>query len=81
MPPTVIKTCASQILRLAIRRFALEYTKNALGEKCVLIRLKVTDRCIRLNDQLLFMCFPRGYSHTGYKSLGENSYRVNGRLW
>ena len=34
MPPTVIKICASQILRLAIRRYALEHTKNALGEKC-----------------------------------------------
>ena len=35
VPPTVIKICASQILRLTVRRFALEHTKNALGEKCV----------------------------------------------
>ena len=30
----VIEICASQILRLDVRRYALEYTKNALGEKC-----------------------------------------------
>ena len=34
-PTCLIKICASQILRLAVRRYALEDTKNALGEKCV----------------------------------------------
>ena len=52
VPPTVIKICASQILRLAIRRYALEYTKNALGEKCVPMSLcvfyavKYTSQCV-----------------------------------
>ena len=56
----------------------------------VLIRLKITDMCIRLKYYRWPICywcvFPRGYSHTGYKSLGENSYRVmvvygKSRLW
>ena len=54
VPPTVIKICASQILRLAVSRYALEYTKNALGEKCGFYGIEI--QILRLDTLSSFMC-------------------------